>query len=135
MTTDELVAEGMRLAKPSLLLSETPYESAVVAYYGGNGRSGYSGRNDDRHRITIDCEWLSLHGIKVAGSLGVYEVDPHWKWPVPIWLDRQPNTPLRELDIRDGMPLYGREAASVPPIEALCLYGGPAIGEWLSSMG
>ena len=74
-------------------------------------------------------------GVRVQGSVGVYDVDSRWGWPLPIELDRQPDTPLRQLTMQDGIPLYGQEESSFPPIEALCLYGGPTIGEWLSSLG
>src|SRR5262249_20256183 len=39
-------------------------------------------------------------------------------------------------DIRcTGVPLYGSEARSFPPFEALCLYGGDVISTWLGKLG
>jgi hypothetical protein len=70
----------------------------------------------------------------VQGSLGVYDVDARWGWSVPIYTD-QISAPLSALEIRGGTPLYGHETTSFPPIEALCLYGGPIIDEWLSLEG
>lgn len=36
---------------------------------------------------------------------------------------------------RGGLPLVGVEQASFPPLEALRLYGGDAVGRWLDSLG
>jgi hypothetical protein len=133
VTPEVAIAEGKRLAKPSLFLAESPSPTGVVAYWRGN-RPGYRGRADDRHRITFDCGWLSRQGLRVQGSVGVYDVDSRWGWAKPIHLDRQ-NASLAELRFEGGSPLYGREVPSFPPIEALCLYGGPAVAEWLASEG
>ncbi len=135
MTIDELIQEGERLSKPCLLLDETPSGTGEVAFWGGDGRAGYSGRKTDRHRITIDCRWLSQHGVRVQGSLGVYDVDDQYKWVKPIYLDYQKDTSLAALAMQDGTPLYGHEAMSFPPIMAVCLYGGSRVQEWIRSLG
>ena len=134
MTPEAMITEGQHLAKPSLFLDETPTESGVVAYWRGLGRVGYRGREGDRHRITFDCGWLSQQGLRVQGSVGAYDVDGRWGWVKPLHLDHL-IAPLAELRIEGGTPLFGREVRSFPPIEALCLYGGPAVGEWLASEG
>ena len=134
MTPEAMITEGEHLAKPSLFLDETPTSSGVVAYWRGRGHVGYRGREGDRHRITFDCGWLSQQGLRVQGSVGVYDVDGRWGWVRPLHLDRL-DMPLAELQIEGGTPLFGREVRSFPPIEALCLYGGPAVGEWLASEG
>jgi hypothetical protein len=134
MTPEDIVAEGDRLAKPSLFLDETPTPTGIVAYWGGGGRVGYPGREDDRHLITFDCRWLSQHGVRLQGSVGLYRVDSRWGWAQPLYLDRL-SSPLGQLQMDGGTPLYGREMGSFPPIEALCLYGGPAVGEWLAAAG
>src|SRR5687768_14039449 len=102
MTAEDLIDEGERLAKPALLLSEDRSPIGPVAYWGGKGRQGHRGPTAARHRVTIDCGWLSEHGVRVRGSLGVYDVESRPLPPVPIWLDRLPDAPLGELGIRDG---------------------------------
>jgi len=134
MTPEAIIAEGARLAKPSLFLVESATPTGVVAYWRGGGRVGYRGREDDRHRITFDCAWLSQHGVRVGGSIGVYDVDRRWRWPKPLHLE-QLNGPLAGFRMDGGLPLYGREERSFPPVEALCLYGGPAVGQWLAAEG
>jgi hypothetical protein len=135
MTIDELIVEGERLAKPSLLLSEDRSPIGPVAYWGGKGREGHRDPKDVRHRVTIDCGWLSEHGVPVRGSIGVYDVESRPLPPVPIWLDRLPDVPLNGLGMQGGTPLYGQESPSFPPIEALCLYGGPSVDAWLRPIG
>jgi hypothetical protein len=136
MTLDDLMTEAKLLAKPSLLLDEQPSETGVVAVWGGSGfKEGYGGRDGYTHRITIDCEWLANQGIRIQGSLGVYDVDPKWRRPVPIQVDPQRTKSLEQLKLSDGVPLYGHEALSLPPIEALCLYGGRVVERWLRSLG
>jgi hypothetical protein len=134
MTPEALIAEGERLAKPSLHLIEMPTQTGVIAYWRGQGRVGYRGREGDRHRITFDCGWLAEHGVRVRGSVGVYDVDNRWGWVTPLHLDRR-DEPLATLRLDGGLPLFGREVKSFPPLDALCLYGGPAVGEWLTSEG
>jgi hypothetical protein len=134
MHPEALIAEGERLARPSLFLSEKPTETGVLAYWRGQGRMGYRGRADDRHRITFDCGWLSDHAVRVHGSIGVYDVAPGWRWPVPVHLDRL-DEPLGQARMDGGLRLFGREVSSFPPIQALCLYGGPTVDEWLTSEG
>ncbi len=68
----------------------------------------------------------------MRGSVGVYDVDPQWRLRIPLWLDCVP-TPLSKLQIQGGTPLFGTEAKSFPPIEAVCLYGGAIVEEWLLS--
>lgn len=133
MTPEAIIAEGERLAKLSLWLDESTTPTGVVAYWRGGGRRGRR-REDDRHRITFDCGWLSQHGVRVRGSVGVYDVDSRWNWVKPIWVDRLDN-PLAELQMDGGLQLYGREVSSFPPIEALCLYGGPVVDDWLAAEG
>jgi hypothetical protein len=95
MTPEAVIAEGERLAKPSLFLAESPTPTGVVAYWRGS-RAGYRGRDGDRHRITFDCNWLSQQGVRVQGSVGVYDVDSRWGWVMPIHLDRL-SVPLAQL--------------------------------------
>ncbi len=132
MTLDDLLAEGERLAKPSLLLSPEPNGQPVVAYWGGQGRRGYSGRKDDRHKITFDCSWLSSVGADVEGSIGVFDVDKHWGWAKPVHVDHQPGLKVADAGCSDGRALYGYERRSLAPLQAVCLYGSDRIMDWLT---
>jgi hypothetical protein len=135
MTADDLIAEGERLARPSLLL--TPHPSAIgpVAYWGGGGVKSHKAPRHHRHRVTIDCDWLSHHGVRVQGSIGVYHIDSQPSPPIPIRVQQMPNAPLSGLEPQGGTKLYGQEVASFPPLEAVCLYGGSRVEAWLRSIG
>ena len=75
MTAEDLIGEGVRLARPSMFLDDTPTPSGVVAYWRGDGPKDYDRHRDRyRHRITFDCDWLGRHGVRVGGSVGVYDV-------------------------------------------------------------
>jgi hypothetical protein len=130
MLANSVIAEGDRLAKPSMLLDETPSSSGVLAYWRGEGRVGYVGRVEDQHRITFDCAWLAQQGVRVNGCIGVYDVKNGWQ--VPLCVDRV-QASLTEIEMKGGTPLYGHEAVSFPPLEAVCLYGGKPVEEWLAS--
>jgi hypothetical protein len=132
MLANSVIAEGDRLAKPSMLLDETPSSSGVLAYWRGEGRVGYVGRVEDQHRITFDCAWLAQQGVRVNGCIGVYDVKNGWQ--VPLCVDRV-QASLTEIEMKGGTPLYGHEAVSFPPLEAVCLYGGKPVEEWLASEG
>lgn len=135
-TLDLLIAEAERIAKPSLLLTEEPANTGIIAYWGGNGSPSDrspNARPGDSHRITLDTKWLAAQGIKIDGALSVFEVDCSWNRPLPIQLNNHPGVSLSTLSITDGIPLYGHETMSLPPLQALCLYGGPSIESWLRS--
>lgn len=134
MTADAIISEGERIAMPCLLLSDAPSQYGVVGYWRGHGLEGYRGRNGDRHRVTFDCGWLARQGVRVAGSVALYDVDARWGWQTPLHVERF-DAPLCGLRLAGGTPLFGREVASFPPLEAVCLYGGAAVVEWLASEG
>jgi hypothetical protein len=135
MTLDELIAEGERLAKPSLLLSPEPNRQPPVAFWGGQGRRGYTGREDDRHKVTFDCSWLASVGVEVEGVIGVYDVDDRWGWVKPVHVDYTPELRLADAGCSGGLPLYGHERRSLAPLPAICLYGGDRITAWLAESG
>lgn len=129
----QLIAEAERIARPSLLLSEAASFGDIAGWWGGSKPVGYPGRPDDTHRISIDCGWLAGHGVPLAGFVSVYNVAPRWGWRVPVHVEHVPTGKLPE--IPRAIPLYSREALSLPPLEALCLYGGQPVETWLSAAG
>lgn len=133
MSVESLISEGEKLARPCIQLVEESTSTGILAYWRGEGRKTGQGRPDDTHRITFDCDWLSKHGLKFKGSIGVYDINPHHEWVKPLRIDRI-DSPLAKLQV-DGTPLFGNETNSFPPIESLCLYGGPVVDDWLKSEG
>ena len=136
MTIEELIAEGEALARPSLLLVDEPNENGVVAFWGGAGRvelpAGYEFyTRDARHWITFDCAWLARYGRCQAGHIVVYEQQSGGE---PQGNTFYFPTSLRDVEV-DGAPLYGVEAPSFPPFQAVCLYGSERVKFWLTSLG
>lgn len=131
-----LIAEGERLAKPCLLLQSSGGGSPIGVWKGEGQRprpKGYRMEPGDcaesTHWITVDCTWLKQRRIlPVQGLLSVYErtfADGSRSF-VAMMLDKK-----AKLANIEGEPLYGVEAISFPPFEALCMHGGPAVEEWL----
>jgi hypothetical protein len=133
VTVADLVAEGERLSKRSLLLVDEP-RGPVVAVWGGAGPEDRDSSREDTHWISVDGAWLAANRLPVKGVLSLYEVDRKYGWPVPYDVDELPGT-LSSIRVRDGAPLYGREMQSFPPIMALCLYGGDVVARWLAAEG
>ena len=128
----QLIAEAERLARPSFLLSRARSPADIVGWWRGMKRP-VEGRKDDTHRISIDCGRLPARSGPIEGEIGVYDVAPRWNWPVPIHVEHVRTGTFDR--VADATPLSGREALSLPPLEALCLYGGPPVEEWLASAG
>ena len=133
MTISDLITEAQRIAKPSLLLSEAPSPTGIVGWWGGSRPAGHRGRPDDLHRLSIDCGWLAAHGSPLHGVVSVYDVAAQWGWPVPVHVEH--TAPASLAGVPGATALYGREVTSLPPLEALCLYGSAAMEQWLASAG
>jgi hypothetical protein len=158
MDAQELIAEGERLARPCLILSDKKESGKYTGVWGGEGILK-SGPGSWMHWITIDCGWLSKQGIPLNGLLSVYTDesdesttesggivvhDPSRRLPRKLqdsatmynrraFSDRTQYS--RRPDKLDGVALYGREAMSFPPLDAVFKYGGPAVKKWLRSLG
>jgi hypothetical protein len=155
---DELIAEGLRLARPCLLLGSWQ-QGEVTGYWGGKGprrrpdgpgirRSGVRWK----HRVSVDCAWLVhqriIPDLHEGTHLGIYERQlprdsaparyssygsgylPDGRYLSVVWQRGR----LADAGI-EGEPLFAKEAESFPPFEAVCLHGGPAVGEWIASLG
>jgi hypothetical protein len=114
-------------------LTETAAVAGIGAWWGGSPSFRGSARPDDVHKLAVDCRWLSAHGHRLDGVLRVYTVARRWNWVIPVHVVHDRGATLQR--IPDAIPLYGREVPSLPPFEALCLYGGPAIEGWLAAAG
>jgi hypothetical protein len=135
---DRILVEGARLIRPCLQLFPCRSIEGVDGAGEAVGRWGGVGdtlptSGDWRHCLSVDCSWLHANGYDVQGCLSIYEslagdaTGPEW---------RAMCTPGAGLPAGgDGIPLVGQVVSSFPPLEALCLYGGPAVGDWLQSLG
>ena len=133
MPAEDLIREAERIARPSLLLSEAASPHGAVAWWGGAAAGAARGRPDDTLRISIDVSWLAARGYALRGVLRVSDVALRWNWRTPVHVEQDPAAALAP--VAGAVPLTGREAASLPPFEALCLYGGAPVESWLLSAG
>src|SRR4051812_27881755 len=62
MDASHLLAEGVRLARPSLVLSASSGRHPCVGLWGGPGIVP-APPGDWKHWITVDCDWLFRHKV------------------------------------------------------------------------
>jgi len=137
---DDLIAEGERISRRCLLLSAK--QSGDVGGYWGGERSdtpngvpnGATALRSMSHVATIDASLLSPLGVPANPSpLSLFKVEPV-RGNVGYRVVQPTGVVFRDINCT-GEPLYVREAASFPPFEALCLYGGGLISSWLKHLG
>lgn len=140
MDISMLIQEGERLSRPAILLStKVQTASQVVGIWGGKGyrvvpqtghyRGGF-------HWITLDTGLFNQVGLHYRnqpyrGTLSVFE-NPKWARPFQVFYN--PDQIFQTDDFK-GQPLSARLIQILPPFEAICLYGGPQIEAWLTSLG
>jgi hypothetical protein len=86
------------------------------------------------HFLSVDQELfdkLDLHGRGplVLSTITTSDDDERLD-PVNV-----PTAKLSEVVFDDSVPLTAKPATSLPPLEAVLLYGGSGVQEWLSSQG
>jgi hypothetical protein len=72
VNAEQLVAVGLRLARPSLVLRASSSGGKPVGWWGGMGTTP-SPAGDWRNWLTVDCGWLLGHGIRLQGCMSLYE--------------------------------------------------------------
>src|SRR5262249_25146762 len=139
--------------RPCLMLSEDKNSGKYVGVWGGDGivtpKAG-----SWLHWITIDCGWLSKQGYPLSGLISVFTHEDDCDKGIVV-RDGNKRLPRRVRNAAEYSPrswlnckrgsqgpnntenvaIYGREAVSFPPIEAVFKYGGSAVKKWLRSLG
>ena len=128
MTGEELIAEGRRLARPCVHLRSDGELGNLAAMWGGPGQVACP-TPEHTHWLTVDCRFLP-HGVGPrSGCLSVY-TDDEDRFGVAI------HDPLASLGVSgNGQRLYAHSIPSLPPLEAVFLYGSPAVRDWLTPLG
>lgn len=121
--------ECLRLARPRLNLRRQQASGEIVGVWGGAGpRTSLEG--EWKHWITVSCDWLNRNGFGLSGHLCLYE-------------NQEENRPDEErfvvLLLEDigsneinGIRLGSTEDISLPPLEALAVYGSTPMRELLT---
>jgi hypothetical protein len=123
MTADDLISEGRRLQRPTIVLTAEPTGECAAFWY-GNGRRQ---RSADGHHcwLSVDARLIPSHAL--TGWLSVFTDDRGCEGGR---VEVTPSAPDRS-----GLPLFAHKAAILPPIEAVFARGGPAVGQWLGNHG
>ena len=120
MTANQFIDEGRRIQRQTVLLTPDGAGDGAAIWYGHNSTE----EADDGCRC-----WLSVNGSFIPS------------WNTPGWLSvftddeaceggRIEVTPA--VPKSDGLRLYAREIAVLPPIDAVIARGSSAVGEWLA---
>lgn len=124
MTGAPLIVEGQRLARPCIHLCPQGEPSNFAAVWWGPGQIPAGGR----HWLTIDCRFLPSGVGPSSGCLSIYtDEEDRFGKAVHDGSARLERT-------REGRPLYAHPTISLPPLEAVFLYGSVAVREWLARL-
>jgi len=124
---DELIAEGERLARPCLILSEAQLGEPVVGLWGIHDDTD---KEDPLLWIQVDCTWLQQRGVNLDGYLSVYADAEYCDFTVV-------HTPHERLPVHEGavIPLSGREGRSLPQEEAFLALREADTDQWEALSG
>jgi len=129
-TAKQLIAEGNRLCRPCLDLVSSKPDCQHVAIWGGDGVLK-PGPGPWQHWITLDCDWLNRNGFPLRGIMSVYTHADDMDKGLVIHNEAE-KLPLPKANEE---PLFGCDALSFPPIEAVFRFAGPPILDWLNEIG
>jgi hypothetical protein len=139
MTLKDLIEEGESLVRPCFLLTGAP-SARLGGFWGGERRDKPNALPPEatalrslRHIITIDKTLLTDLSLSSTAPLSLF-VAKHIDGNESYRIERAPLPHFEEISCT-GEPLYAVRAESFPPIEAVCLYGGPRVAEWLRDLG
>lgn len=136
-----LIAESAKLSLPCFDLVPARDGDAIVGHWGGR-RSDLSetfpafvtALKSQRHLISVEQLLFDQLGLRGRGPLALSLVttadDDERPGACNVSTDR-----LSEVAFEDSIPLAAKPAVSVPPLEALLLYGGPVVQDWVSAQG
>ncbi len=139
MKVEDLIAEGESLVRPCFLLTGSP-SGRLAGFWGGERRDKLNALPPEatalrslRHIVTVDSALLAELGLVSTASLSLF-VAKHVNGNESYRIEREPLPHFEEISCT-GEPLYAVRGDSFPPIEAVCLYGGARVEEWLRDLG
>lgn len=124
----DLIEEGKRLARPSLVLRERG--DAYAAILGGTGVVPISLPGEWDHRFSFSCDHLPINPRKLHGVVSVYWQDDYLQSHAAI---NDPGAALPEDS--DGTKLYGTPFDCLPSVGVVLANGGAAVRRWTRAIG
>lgn len=122
MTSDELIAEGRRLQRPTVLLTPDGTGEPVAIWYGHD-----DDEPEDDYRCWISVRANAVPGYDGEGWLSVFTDEESCEG------GRVDVTPMPPSET--GVRLYARPITVLPPIDAVIARGSAAVGAWLADNG
>jgi hypothetical protein len=119
MTVDELIAEGRRLQRPTILLTPEGAGDPAAVWYGHD----YAEDPPEGHRCWISVRAGSIPSFDGQGWLSVFTNDESCEGG-SVKISSAPHRP-------NGLLLYPKEIAVLPPIDAVFTFGSPSVERWL----
>lgn len=141
MHMEILLKESEALSLPCFDLVPAEKGDRVVAHWGGR-RSDLPEKfpefvkalKSQAHFLSVDQEVFDQLGLKGRGPLALSMIttaeDTERLDHVTVSTGK-----LNEVVFEDSIALTSKPAISLPPLEALMLYGGPTVQDWLASQG
>lgn len=136
-----LIKEAEALSLPCFDLVPAGKGDRVVAHWGGR-RSDLpeefpefvTALKYQKHFLSVEKELFDQLGLKGRGPLALSMIttaeDDERLQNVNVSTGK-----LGEVAFEDSIPLAAKPAISTPPLEAVLLYGGAAVQEWLTAQG
>ena len=136
---EQLLKEAEALSLPCYDLVPAERGDRVVAHWGGK-RSDLPEKlpvfvkayTAQRHFLSVEQELFSQLGLRGRGPLALVmattDEEDEVLQNVNVSTDK-----LGDVTFEDSVPLTARTMKSLPPLEALLLYGGSGVEKWLAS--
>lgn len=124
MTGKQLLEEGQKLARPCVCLSGVG-EGKVIAVWGGPGAVA-APDGPYKHWLSLDCRYLPQNPANLTGCLSIYTDEEEGEGGAAAF-----DSAVPYFSSIGGIPLFGREGFSLPPIDAVFRYGSAAVQNWL----
>jgi hypothetical protein len=133
------IREAETLALPCYDLVPASRGDQVVAYWGGRRRDfperpRAGAIRSSEHLLSVDSTVWDGLGLKGRGpfALVLQELREGGERAVtlPVSADH-----MADVTFAGAVPLKAVESVSLPPLEAVILYGGPAVDAWLKGRG
>lgn len=138
---DVLVKEAEALSLPCFDLIPAEKGDPIVAHWGGR-RSDLSEEFPEfvtayksrRHVLSVEGELFDKLGLQGRGPfafmIDTTVEDSEQPQAVPV-----SSASLSAVSFEDTIPLTAKPAISIPPFDAVLLYGGASVQEWLAAQG
>ena len=120
MTVEELIAEGRRLQRRTILLTPDGSGDPAARWYGHD----YDEEPPDGHRCWISVNATMIPSFDGRGWLSIFTDDESCQGGR---VDASP-APYKP----EGVRLYPKEIAVLPTIDAVIARGSPAVERWLA---